>query len=63
MSIQSRLRRIEKIERALGAEKGTCFRFPCPDGSFIEVPGCRTLLDVLALADANRKERTDNGRN
>ena len=61
---QSLKRRIEKIERALEPrDKGACFRFPDGKGGFIEVPGCRTLLDVLALADASRKERTDNGRN
>jgi hypothetical protein len=61
MSIESRLRRIEK--KLEPDDKGACFRFPLPEGGFIEVPGCRTLLDVLALADASRKERTDNGRN
>jgi len=49
-------RRIDKIERRLEPEKGECLKFPCPDGSFIEVPDCRTLIDVLARV-ANEKTR------
>ena len=49
-------RRIDKIERRLKPEKGQWLKFPCPDGSFIEVPGCRTLIDVLARV-ANEKAR------
>ncbi len=43
-------RRVAKIEKALEPEKGEWLKFPCPDGSFIEVPGCRSLVDVMALA-------------
>ena len=49
-------RRIDKIERRLKPEKGEWLKFPCPDGSFIEVPGCRTLIDVMARA-MNEKAR------
>ena len=53
-------RRVAKIERALGVEKGVCLRFPDGEGGYIEVPGCRTLADVLALAAINRhKEEVD----
>ena len=55
-------RRIDKIERALKPEKGEWLKFPCRDGSFIEVPGCRTLIDVMARA-MNEKTRRNNGRN
>ena len=51
-------RRIEKIERTLNPDnKGEWLRFPCRDGSFIEVPGCRSLVDVAALIGIGR----DNG--
>ena len=49
-------RRIEKIERRLEPEKGEWLKFPCPDGSFIEVPGCRTVIDVVARV-MNEKAR------
>ena len=56
MSVKSR---IEKIERAVGTEpeivNSPCLRFPTVDGGFIEVPGCRTLADVIALAQAGEE--------
>jgi hypothetical protein len=51
-------RRIEKIEKALKPEKGEWLKWPCPDGSFIEVPGCRSLVDVAALAGIGRNDAT-----
>ena len=50
-------RRIEKIEKALKPEKGEWLKWPCPDGSFIEVPGCRTLVDVYALCAARGRNK------
>ena len=55
-------RRLDQIERRLKPEKGEWLKFPCPDGSFIEVPGFRTLIDVVARA-MNEKARRNNGRN
>lgn len=50
---QNLKRRIEKIERELERElepeKGACLRFPDGQGGFIEAPGCRSLVDVMAL--------------
>ena len=55
MSIDGRLKRIEK---KLEPEKGERKKFPCPDGSFIEMPVGLTLVDVLALAGIGRDEVT-----
>ena len=41
-------RRINKIEKKLDLGQGLWLRFPIGDGEFIEIPGCRTLLDVYA---------------
>jgi len=60
MTVESRLKRIERALEPDG--KGKCLKFPCPDGTFIEVPGCRTLIDVLARV-ANEKTRRNSGRN
>ena len=55
------LRRVEKIERALEpADKGACWRFPCPDGSFIEVPGNLTVVDIIAMAAARERDHLAN---
>ena len=46
-------RRIEKLEKELGIEDKTQWlRFPDPDspGGFIEIKGCRSLVDVAAMA-------------
>ena len=51
-------RRIEKIERVLKPEKGEWLKWPCPDGSFIEVPGCRSLVDVAARAGMRKRKET-----
>lgn len=49
--------RIEKIEKKLEAgDKGACLRFPDGQGGFIEAPGCRSLVDVLALTGIGRPE-------
>ncbi len=48
--------RIKKAEQALEPDnKGEWLKFPCRDGSYIEVPGCRSLVDVLALASVRTK--------
>ena len=50
-------RRIEKIEKELGIEDKTQWlRIPDPDspGGFIEIRGCRTLVDVIAMASLVR---------
>ena len=53
-------RRLDKIEKKLKPEKGHWLRFPDGKGGFIEVPGCRSLIDVAALAEARRhREKTD----
>ena len=53
-------RRIKKAEKKLEPEKGHWLRFPLPEGGFIEVPGCRSLIDVAALVGARRhKEKMD----
>jgi hypothetical protein len=49
-------KRIDKIERRLKPEKGEWLKWPCPDGSFIEVPGCRSLVGVAARAGIGRKD-------
>lgn len=59
-------RRLKKIEKTLEPEsKGLWLRFPLPDGTFIEAPGCRNLMEVLALAGMGRREQTmdESGRN
>jgi len=43
-------RRVDKIEQKLQPEKGYWLRFPNGKGGFIEVPGCRSIADVAALA-------------
>ena len=51
-------RRIEKIEKELGIEDKTQWlRFPDPDSpcGFIEIKGCRTLVDVSAMAGLARQ--------
>jgi len=51
--------RVEKVERALEPDnKGEWLKFPCRDGSFIEVPGCRSLADVVALIGIGRDNAT-----
>jgi hypothetical protein len=45
MSIEGRLKRIEE---RLEPEDGPSLRWPNPDGTFTEIPGCRNLLDVYA---------------
>ncbi len=50
-------RRIEKIEKELDIEDKTQWlRIPDPDspGGFIEIKGCRTLVDAIAMASLAR---------
>ncbi len=41
-------RRIERIEGQLEPDTGACLHWPRPDGTFIDIPGCRNLNDVYA---------------
>ena len=51
--------RIKKAEQALEPDnKGEWLKFPCRDGSFVEVPGCRSLVDVVALIGIGRDNAT-----
>ncbi|MEA3227122.1 MAG: hypothetical protein U9Q07_14325 [Planctomycetota bacterium] len=43
-------RRIDKIERRLKPEKGEWLKWPDEKGGYIKLPGCRSVVDVLALA-------------
>ena len=54
---QNLKRRIEKVERKLEPEKGKWLRWPDGKGGFIEVPGCRTLLDVVAMCMASKRDK------
>jgi len=58
-------RRIDKIERKLRPEKGEFWQFPHPDGSFIDVPGYLTLIDIVAMCGGvgENKELNETGRN
>jgi hypothetical protein len=48
-------RRVDRIEGQLEADKGACLRWPNGDGTFTEVPGCRSLNDPeIALGVAGR---------
>ena len=52
-------RRITKIEKELDVENKTQWlRIPAPDNpsEFIEIKGCRTLVDFLACMAAQRTE-------
>lgn len=57
MNIRDRLR---KIEKKLQPEKGEWLKFPDGEGGYIEVPGRRTLLDVIALAQAQKHKQKMN---
>jgi hypothetical protein len=46
MSIKGRLKRIEE---RLGPEDGPWLRWPNPNGTFTEIRGCRSLVDVAAM--------------
>ena len=37
-------------------KKGEWLKWPCPDGSFIEVPGCKSLVDVAAIVGIGRRD-------
>jgi len=38
-------RRVDRIEEQLEPDKGPWLRWPNPDGTFTEVPGCKSLND------------------
>jgi len=39
------LRRVDRIEKRLEPDKGPWLQWSNPDGTFTEVPGCRSLND------------------
>jgi hypothetical protein len=67
--VNSLARRVRRIEKKLGCDDDECvLRLPDPHnkGEFIEIPGCRTLLDAYAkyvhpkqLASRRAQERRD----
>jgi len=61
-------RRIGRIEGRLKLDRGPGLRWPNPDGTFTEVPGCRSLNDPkialgIAKGEAGRipERLTDHG--
>jgi len=54
-SIESRLKRIEK---EMVPVKGELMKFPCPDGSFIEIPRGLKLVDLMALLAMEENEQS-----
>ncbi len=53
-------KRIDRIEELLEPDTGPVLRWPNGDGTLIEVPGCRSLIDLVALVGVER--RTDDDR-
>ena len=45
-------RRVDRIEEQLEADRGPWLRWPNPDGTFTEIRGCRSLVDVAAICRA-----------
>ena len=56
-------RRLDKIEKKLEPEKGHWLRFPDGKGGFIEIPGCRSIIDIIAIAGASKNKLDENERN
>jgi hypothetical protein len=56
-------RRIDKIEEKLEPEKGCSLRFPDGKGGFIELPGRRSIIDILAIVGASKNKLDETGRN
>jgi hypothetical protein len=53
-------RRVDRIEEQLEPEKGPWLRWPNDDGTFTEVPGCRSLNDPqIAIAIARATDEAD----
>jgi hypothetical protein len=52
-------RRVDRIEERLEPEEGPWLRWPNGDGTFSEVPGCRSLNDPqIAIAIARTTDET-----
>ena len=56
-------RRLDKIEKKLEPEKAHWLRFPDGKGGFIEVPGCRSIIDIIAIAGASKNKLDETERN
>ncbi len=54
-------KRVKKIEERLEPDAGGCLRWPNPDGTFTEIPGCRSLADLCALSLARGRGRGERG--
>ncbi len=64
--IHNLARRIDKIEKEMGKDKPVWLRLPRKilglEGNpeeIVEIEGCRTLTDIVALAHMKKKERYD----
>jgi hypothetical protein len=58
-AMNSLARRVDRIEERLAPEKGPWLRWPNADGTFTEVPGCRSLADVAAICRTRGRERSE----
>jgi hypothetical protein len=57
--MNSLYRRVDRIEAELEPDRGEGLRWPNPDGTFTEVPGCRSLNDPqIAIAIARTTDET-----
>ena len=56
-------RRLDKIEKKLEPEEGHWLRYPDGKGGFIEVPGSRSIFDVLALVGVSKEKLDETERN
>lgn len=59
-------KRVDRIEEQLEPNKGPSLLWPSDDGTFTEIPGCRSLLDVYAkyilpYERAKKEGATDDG--
>ena len=63
MPMGSLQKRVGKVEERLGRGAGGCLRWPNPNGTFIEVRGVRTLVDLYAVCAARGwKDRGHQGK-
>ena len=56
-------RRLEKIENKLESEKGQWLRLPDGEGGYIEVPGCQTWMDMVAMSITSNKRLDETEQN
>jgi hypothetical protein len=54
-------KRLDRIEERIEQEEEECLHFPCPDGTFIKAPGCRSLVDVVAKMQLYGLRLNDHG--